>query len=203
VAAALLGRSRHRAPFDRAGGEPRAGALSFQDLIKLRIAARLRRKLRPQQISHLLRQLEERGYDDPFLNVTFGETEDGRQLVYLDPEDGTPLSAHGREIGTVVETFGLPVRKIRADLERRVDRVTRRRHGAIDKVRNVQGSAPVVLGTRVPAAKIAALAAAGWDEGRILEAFPHLNDEDVAAALPPRRLPKHVRHRCATPRQGT
>lgn len=167
-----------------AEGDGLAPALySFQDLIKLRVAARLRRKLRPAQISSLLKQLEERGYDDPFLSVTFGETADGNQVVYLDPDDGTPLSAHGHEIGTIVETFGLPIKEIRVDLERRVDRATRRRHGQIDQVRNIQGHAPVILGTRVPVAKIAALAAAGWDESQLLEAFPHLTPTDINAAL--------------------
>jgi uncharacterized protein (DUF433 family) len=167
-----------------AEAEAAAPALySFQDLIKLKVAARLRRKLRPSQIGQLLRQLERRGYGDPFLTVRFGETRDGRQLVYLDPTDRLPLSAHGREVGTIVETFGLPIEEIRTDLERQVQRATRRRHGEIAKVRSIQGSAPVVKGTRVPVEKLAALAHAGWSDARIREAFPHLTERDIAAAL--------------------
>jgi|SRR5450759_3542032 len=161
-------------------GSPRL--YSFRDLIELKVAARMRRKLRPAQMRDLMQQLEARGFKDPFVTVTFVETSGGRQIAYIDPQYG-PLSAHGREVGTVVETFGLPLRNLRRDLEKSVARATARKTGRVGSVRGIQGGRPVIVGTRVPVAKLAALADAGWDEDRILAAFPHLTHDDVQAAL--------------------
>ena len=155
---------------------------SFTDLIKLKVAARMRRKLRPGQMRDLMRQLEARGFDEPFVNVSFGETSDGGQIVFLDP-DLQPLSAHGREVGTIVETFGLPLKSLRDDLELDIGRATSRVEGQIGRTRGVHGGQLVVLGTRVPVAKIRALADAGWDENLILTGFPQLTSADVRAAL--------------------
>lgn len=161
-------------------GSPRL--YSFRDLIKLKVAARMRRKLRPAQMRELMRQLETRGFTDPFVTVTFVETPGGRQIAYIDPQLG-PLSADGREVGTVVETFGLPLRDLRFDLEKSVADATAREPGQIGRVRGIQGGKPVVVGTRVPVGKLAALADAGWDEDHILGAFPQLTRADVQAAL--------------------
>jgi uncharacterized protein (DUF433 family) len=168
-------------------GSPRL--YSFRDLIKLKVAARLRRKLRPGQMRDLIRQLEARGLEEPFVTVQFAETATGRQIVYIDPEHG-PLSAHGREIGTVVKSFGVPLQELRTDLEESVAAATERRVGRVAKSRGVHGGNLVIEGTRVPVAKLVALSDAGWDETRILEAFPHLRPEDIAAALRHRGKPK-------------
>jgi uncharacterized protein (DUF433 family) len=168
-------------------GSPRL--YSFRDLIKLKVAARLRRKLLPGQMRDLIRQLEARGLEEPFVTVQFAETATGRQVVYIDPEHG-PLSAHGREIGTVVESFGVPLQELRTDLEQSVAAATERKAGRVAKSRGVHGGNLVIAGTRVPVAKIVALSDAGWDEARILKAFPHLRSEDITAALRHRGKPK-------------
>lgn len=171
------------------GGRGEPALYSFRDLVELKVAAQLRRKIRPGQMRDLLRQLEARGFDDPFLTVTFAETVDGHQLVYLDPEHG-PLSARGREVGTAVETFGIRPRELRDNVAELVAAAQTRPVGKIESARGLHGGEPVVAGTRVPVAKIQGLAGAGWDEARILIAFPHLEPADVRAALdyiPPRR----------------
>jgi uncharacterized protein (DUF433 family)/DNA-binding transcriptional MerR regulator len=160
-------------------GSPRL--YSFRDLIELKVAAGMRRKLRPAQMRELIKQLEARGFDDPFVTVTFVETSDGRQIAYIDPKHGA-LSAHGREVGTVVETFGLRPKNLRTGLEKKVATVMARRPGRIAKVRGLHGGQPVIQGTRVPVSKIVALTDAGWDDSRILSAFPHLSPADVKAA---------------------
>jgi uncharacterized protein (DUF433 family) len=142
----------------------------------------MRRKLLPSEMRELMEQLEARGFEDPFVTVTFAETKDGRQVVYIDPEAG-PLSAHGREVGTVVATFGLEPRNLMTDLETGIAKAMTRKHGRVRKIRGVHGGDAVIEGTRVPASKITALAAAGWDESRILQAYPHLTGEDISAAL--------------------
>lgn len=161
-------------------GSPRL--YSFRDLVALKVAAAMRHKLLPSQMRQLMEQLEERGFKDPFVTVTFAQTMDGHQLVFIDPQAG-PLSAHGREVGTLVATFGLEPRNLMADLETGIAKAMTRKHGRIRKTRGVHGGDAVVEGTRVPASKIAALAAAGWDQKRILEAYPHLSAEDIDAAL--------------------
>lgn len=161
-------------------GSPRL--YSFRDLIALKVAAAMRRKMLPSQMRDLMDQLEARGFDDPFVTVKFAETRDGRQIVFIDEEAG-PLSAHGRDVGNIVETFGLKPRDLKVNVEENVARATARRHGRVKKIRGLHGGQAVVQGTRVPVAKIAALAAAGWDQNRILQAFPNLSGADVDAAL--------------------
>jgi uncharacterized protein (DUF433 family) len=168
-------------------GSPRL--YSFRDLIKLKVASKMRRKLRPAQMRDLMRQLEARGFDDPFVTVQFKETSGGRQIVYIDPEHG-PLSAHGREVGTQVESFGLPLRDLRTGLEQSVEKAFARKPGRITQARGLHGGQPVIAGTRVPVAKLVALSDAGWDNERILAAFPHLDERDIAAALRHRPKPK-------------
>jgi uncharacterized protein (DUF433 family) len=161
-------------------GSPRL--YSFRDLIKLKVAARMRRKIRPAQMRDLMHQLEARGFDDPFVTVQFAETTGGRQIVYIDPEHG-PLSAHGREVGTQVASFGLPLRDLRTGLERSVEKAFARKPGRVEKTRGLHGGQPVLAGTRIPVAKVVALADAGWDDKRILAAYPHLEGRDIAAAM--------------------
>jgi uncharacterized protein (DUF433 family) len=160
-------------------GEP--ALYSFRDLIALKVAASLRRKLRPTQMRDLIKQLERRGFDDPFVNVMFAETADGGQVVYIDPDHGA-LQARGREVGTKVETFGLPLRDLRSGLEQRIEAVTAREPGRVARIRGLAGSEPVIAGTRIPVSKVLSLLDAGWDDERILASFPSLTAADLRAA---------------------
>ncbi len=157
---------------------------SFLDLMRLKVAAELRRlHARPTDIKQLIDTLEHRGFNDPFVTLSFYATQDGRRPVYLDPAFGGPLSAHKNEVGQTVETFNLKLRDLKTNLQETISEILQRKTGQVAKVRNVQGSEYVIVGTRVPTAKIAALAAAGWDERRILAAYPHLAADDVREAL--------------------
>ncbi len=42
---------------------------------------------------------------------------------------------------------------------------------------------PVIAGTRIPVYLILNLLASGYDFARILEAYPHLEEDDIRAAL--------------------
>jgi uncharacterized protein (DUF433 family) len=170
-------------------GRPRL--YSFRDLIKLKVAAAMRDagKL-PSNMRETMQALEARGFDDPFVSITFVLTTDGNRVAYIDPVTGELLDAHhGNEIDQTVESFGLPLRDLRTGLEETIQQILARRHGEITRLRNVQGHQSIVEGTRVPTAKIAAVADAGWSRERILSAFPHLTADDVDAAL------KHERRR--------
>jgi len=166
-----------------AWGRPRL--YSFGDLIKLKVAAEMRRigKL-PSDMKLTIEALEARGFADPFVSVSFRVTPDGRRIVWIDPSTDEALDAHhGIEIDQTVETFGLKLRDLRTGLEETIQEITARRHGRVEKVRNLQGGQAVIEGTRVPTAKIASLRAAGWSDARILSAFPHLTLEDLRAAV--------------------
>jgi uncharacterized protein (DUF433 family)/DNA-binding transcriptional MerR regulator len=163
-------------------GEPRL--YSFLDLMRLKVAYQLRDlQERPSDMKLLWEALEARGYRDPFVTVTFGATTDGRKAIYVEPTSGEALSAHRGEIDQQVETFGLALKEIRTGLERSIADLARRKPGTVTQLRTVQSNAPVIGGTRVPTAKIFDLTHAGWDHARILEAFPHLVEQDIAAAI--------------------
>lgn len=167
-----------------APGDEGARLYSFLDLMRLKVAGEMRRlRLRPTDMKKLIDELEQRGFNDPLVSVGFFESREGRRAVYLDPAVDGPLSARPKETDQIVETFDLPLRDLRTNLQDRITDILRRRTGHVAKVRNIQGSRPVIEGTRVPVAKIAALARAGWDSERILTAFPHLTEKDVTAAL--------------------
>lgn len=164
-------------------GRPRL--YSYRDLIKLKVAAAMRDagKL-PSNMKQTMDALEARGFEDPFVTITFVLTKDGNRLAWIDPVTGQLLDAHhGQEVDQTVESFGLKLRDLRTGLEESIQEIMERRHGRVGRVRNLKGNQFVVEGTRVPTAKIAAVADAGWSRPRIRAAFPNLTDSDVDAAL--------------------
>jgi len=163
-------------------GTPRL--YSFADLIRLKVASEMRRLgVRPSDMKVTMAAFEQRGYSDPFVSVRFYSTGGGNKVVHVDSSSEAALSAFRDEIDQQAETFGLPLRDLRTGLEATIAQILARPIGKIAKVRNVQGSVPVIQGTRVPVAKIAGLVDAGWNVERILAAYPHLTSKDVAAAL--------------------
>jgi uncharacterized protein (DUF433 family) len=167
------------APFEGRGLQP---LYSFRDLIKLKVGAEMRRRhIRPSRIKRTIEKLEERGFDDPFVSVRFLVEPDGSEVLYVDPSVKAPMSA--RDVDQLAEPINLPLRDIRSGLEASITEHLKRPTGQIRSFRNLQGSAPVVEGTRIPVEKISALAEDGWDTDRIVAAFPDLTPEDVTAAL--------------------
>ena len=169
---------------------------SFRDLMKLKVAAEMRkRKMLPGQIKKMMGDLEALGFDDPLLTVRFlgdvdekvaryveGEVQQsaGNRVFYIDPRTG-PMSA--RAVGQEAAVFDLSMRDLRSGLEATIDKLTRRPLGRIVKARQVQGSTPVVEGTRVPTSTIAQMRDEGWGARRIIAALPSLTSTDVRAAL--------------------
>ena len=163
-------------------GEPRL--YSFRDLIKLKVAAQMRRRILPSDMKLTMVALETRGFEEPFVTVQFVVTTDGNRIAWVHPVSGELYDAHhGVEIDQTVQSFDLRLQDLRTGLEESIQQIMARRHGHIATVRNVQGSRPVIEGTRVPTEKIAALNDAGWNEPRILAAYPGLTKDDVDAAL--------------------
>jgi uncharacterized protein (DUF433 family) len=157
---------------------------SFRDLIALKVAAEMRRrKMLPGRIKALMDEFERRGVESPLLTLRFyGDPDsEGSGVYWYDPSVDAPLSA--RALDQMADTYDLRLKDLRADLEGTIAELTKRPVGKVEKVRSVQGSRPVIAGTRVPTAKIARLHHEGWDVDRIRHAYPSLAVEDVEAAL--------------------
>lgn len=156
---------------------------SFRDLIKLKVGAGLRRRgWLPSDIRRLVDALEARGWRDPLVTATLVVAKGGgRDVMLLDPSLDHPVSA--RNLDQLLEPMDLPLEEIRTGLETTIADLLRRRTGHVAKVRDLQGSDPVIEGTRVPVERIQELTRRGWDEDRILAAHPHLTPEDIRAAL--------------------
>jgi uncharacterized protein (DUF433 family) len=157
---------------------------SFRDLLKLKVAAEMRRlKWLPGQIRRMMRDLEAKGFDDPLLTLRFvadPKGSKGNRVYYIDPQAG-PMSA--RVPGQEAAVFDLKLRDLRTGLEDTIDRLTQRQPGTVRKIRQVQGSAPVLEGTRIRTSLVAQLRDEGWGVRRIIAAYPHLTRADVRAAL--------------------
>jgi uncharacterized protein (DUF433 family) len=167
------------APFEGRGFQR---LYSFKDLIKLKVGAEMRRRhMLPSRIKRTIEELERRGFDDPYISVRFLVEPDGSEVLYIDPSMDAPMSA--RDLDQVAEPIDLPLRDIRSGLEASVAEHLKRPTGQVRSFRNLQGSAPVIEGTRIPVEKIADLREDGWDVDQILAAFPGLTSEDVEAAL--------------------
>lgn len=166
-------------------GEPRL--YSFADLMRLAVAAKMRdRDLLPSQIRDLVVELEERGMADPLLTVRFvgdpkRKGEKGGRVFVVPTSTHQPESA--RLPGQPAWTYDLDMVDLRTGLINKIEELTRRKPGRVVRLRAVQGRRPVLEGTRVPTAKVAQLAAAGWTTERIRQAFPRLTDVDISAAL--------------------
>jgi DNA-binding transcriptional MerR regulator len=167
-------------------GDPRL--YSFADLMRLSVAARMRdRDFLPGQIRDLVSQLEDEGFADPLLTVRFvgdpqGTGERGGRVFIIRSDGQAPESA--RKPGQQAAPYeNLDLQDLRTGLVSRIDELTQRRPGKVVRLRSVQGSRPVLDGTRIPVAKVAKLSAGGWSNARIRQAFPRLTDADISAAL--------------------
>jgi uncharacterized protein (DUF433 family) len=150
---------------------------SFQDLIQLRVAAQLRDQLSLQALRRLKAALD---VDAPFAVVRFLVTA-SNEVVYVGPTGQTEAA---KAPGQIAMTIDVPLREIRGDLERRIDRMRRRRGvGKIEKGRGVLAGQQRVAGTRITAAAVARLVAAGWTQAQIIEQYPDLRDADIRAVI--------------------
>jgi uncharacterized protein (DUF433 family) len=156
-------------------GSPRL--YGFQDLVQLRVAAQLRDNLSLQALRRLKTALD---VDAPFAVVSFGITA-GNEVVYLGPA-GQHEAA--KAPGQITMTFNVPLQEIRSDLNERIDKLRRRRGvGTIESSKGILSGRARIKGTRIGAAAVARLVAAGWSTERILGEYPDLRPADIAAAI--------------------
>jgi DNA-binding transcriptional MerR regulator len=149
---------------------------SFQDLVQLRVAAQLRDQLSLQALRRLKAALD---VDAPFAEVRFLVTS-SNEVVYVGP---TGQAEAAKRPGQIAMTIDVPLRDIRADLERRVGRL-RGRHGVgkVVATRGILAGSERIAGTRISAKAMDRLLAAGWSDATILQEFPDLRPGDLRAA---------------------
>ncbi len=150
----------------------------FRDLLALTVAAELRlvHGLSPQYIRRIVEHLQSRGYDDPLTQVTYAVL--GKEL-YFRHTDGTWEG--GKRPDQIVEHRVLDLRSLR----RRIRERSRRDPalgGQVERRRGRLGSKPVFAGTRIPIETVREYLQAGRSTDEVLDAFPDLTADDLAAA---------------------
>lgn len=159
---------------------------SFRDLLKLKVAAEMRRRhVLPGEMKAKIVELEQRGITDPLLTLRIvgdPEAEGGRgRAFWIDPRSDAPMS--WKDTNQPAAVYDLKMEDLRSGLQATIQQLTARSDGHVETVRGVQGSEPVIAGTRVPVRKIAALVKDGWGPDEVVAAMPHLTTKDVEAAI--------------------
>lgn len=158
------------------GGRGLPRLYGFRDLVQLRVAAQLRDRLSLQALRRLKAALD---LDAPFAEVRFALLPDD-EVVYIGPEGHFEAA---RAPGQIVLEFAVPLREIRSTLEHDVAELRERRGaGEIERRRGVVGNQPVFAGTRIRPEAVIGLLAEGWDDQRIMDAYPDLLPADIEAA---------------------
>ena len=160
----------------------------FKDVVGLRAVAKLRRKLSLQH----LREID--AYLHKYATCPWSRLKlrlCGRELILEDPVTGVLTSTHplGQTAHAEVVKFAEVAEETKAAiLEFR--RRPKESYGKIEQSRRVQGNAPVIAGTRIPAATVVAFHEAGYSEAQIKKEFPSLSSADILAAISYRQKPR-------------
>lgn len=155
---------------------------SFRDLLMFKVAAEMRRRhVLPGEMKAAITELERRGFTDPLLTLRIVGDPEGGRAYWIDPRSQATMS--WRAIDQQAEVYDLTLQDLRSGLQATIRQLTARTEGRVEKVRGVQGSEPVVAGTRVPTRKIMALVDDGWDADDVVAALPHLTPRDVEGAI--------------------
>lgn len=171
---------------------------SFRDLLMLKVAAEMRaRDVLPGEMKARVEELEGRGISDPLLTLRIvGDPAGDRgRAFWIDPRTDAPMS--WRDLDQPALVYDLTLRDLRSGLEADIREHTTRREGQVERVRGVQGSQPVIAGTRVPTSKVATLAAEGWSHEEIRAALPSLSKRDIQAAIAWERKRPRARRRAS------
>lgn len=150
----------------------------FHDLVELLVAKALLSSGRsPQQIWRVVEHLRRLGYEAPLRELVFAVS---GEHIYFQHPDGTWEGDERRHQIVLMEVLNLE--RIRAQIREAVSAPrTPNQVGRVDRKRNVVGSKPVIAGTRTPVEAVLVYVRRGLPDGRILEAFPHLTNEDITA----------------------
>lgn len=105
-----------------------------------------------------------------------------KEVYFVNPETGQPESALSGQyvLGTV------PLKQVIEDTKSSIIEFSRRKKGTeghVDRTRSIARNAWVISGTRIPVSAIKRLHEDGFSTKQIIEEYPDLTPEDVAAAL--------------------
>jgi hypothetical protein len=105
----------------------------------------------------------------------------GKKVVFENPVTGTP-----QEVVSGQYLLEIPLKKVVEETSADIVTLTARRQievGRVSRSRGVSRNAWVVSGTRIPVASVKRLHEDGFTTTQIIEEYPDLTEEDVAAAL--------------------
>lgn len=149
---------------------------SIEDLVQGRVVKHLReRGVSMQQIRRIVHAVRSRQHPRPLVSLRWAVA-GGEAFAQLDDEW---YGGKHPDQGVIPEVIDLE--EIRISVRRELSR-PRSLAGQITRKRGVQGYRPVFAGTRVPVETVQRYVMAGVAEGEILESFPTLYPDDVAAA---------------------
>jgi uncharacterized protein (DUF433 family) len=154
---------------------------SFKDVCALRVIAALRKQHRVplthlRKVANELSHLADAKWTSCELFVL------NRRVVFVEP--GT--QRYREIVSKQYVAPGLPLGEVVAGVRHDIAHLNRRgsdERGRIEKIRNVQGSVPVVAGTRIPVRTIRHFHEDGYSVDDILAEYPSLSKADVDAAL--------------------
>lgn len=154
---------------------------SFKDVCALRVIAALRKQHRVP-LTHLRKMAEELSHlaDAKWTNGELFVLH--RRVVFVEP--GT--QRHREIVSKQYVAPGIPLGEVVAGVRDDIADLNRRssdERGRIDRIRNVQGSVPVVAGTRIPVRTIRHFHEDGYGIDDILAEYPSLSKADVEAAI--------------------
>lgn len=150
----------------------------FSDLVELyTVGQLLRQNIAFRHIRSLMTYLREEGVERPLREVVFATH--GRD-IYFQRADAT--WAGGQIPDQIMIRQVLPLEEIRKVVRAKAEsRRSQEDIGRIVRLRRVHGSRPVLAGTRIPVEAVAAYLERGYDDSRILRAYPQLDQADIEA----------------------
>ncbi|MCA0300329.1 MAG: DUF433 domain-containing protein [Proteobacteria bacterium] len=154
---------------------------SFQDVIALKVLGILR-NVYDVSVQHLrevkrnLRDVHRKSWTGVRLYVV------NKRVHWVEPETGLPQDLASKQYIISSIDLDLVVNQIRGDVADMTKR-PKEKVGQVERVRSLNGSDPVLAGTRITVSSIKRFSEAGYSELQILDEYPDLTLEDVRAAL--------------------
>jgi len=153
---------------------------SFKDIVALRTLEMLRVQ-NNIPLQHLRRVADSLSHlrNDLWTETTLFPH--GRKVAFVNPETGRP-----QEIVSGQYLLGIQVKKVIEDTTADIVKFNARQAsqiGSLSRSRGVNRNALVIAGTRIPVAAIKRLHEDGYSHKDIIDEYPDLTEEDVAAAL--------------------
>jgi DNA-binding transcriptional MerR regulator len=159
---------------------PHSRVYSFQDVVGLRMIAKLREAGVSLQELKKVRALFSPGQKNEWSDRTFYTV--GRR-VFFTHEDAIVAA---RPLGQGVEPGILKMGPVVADVRAAIRQLHVRpkvQIGQVAQDRSIMRGAPVVAGTRIPTATIAWFVRNGYSTSQIMLEFPRLTEKDIEAAI--------------------